>query len=89
MAPKSEPTLVEKISEALALRIVHGLLKPGIRLRQDEVASEFGASHVPVREAFRLLEAQGLVQSEPRRGVSGLATRTSTPSRGASRCDYA
>lgn len=51
------------------MRIVHGLLKPGIRLRQDEIASEFSASHVPVREAFRLLEAQGLVQSEPRRGV--------------------
>ena len=33
------------------------------------VAEEFGASHVPVREAFRLLESQGLVVSEPRRGV--------------------
>ena len=38
-------------------------------MRQDHFAEEFGASHVPVREAFRRLEAQGLVVSEPRRGV--------------------
>jgi DNA-binding GntR family transcriptional regulator len=33
------------------------------------VAAEFKASHVPVREAFRGLEARGLATSEPRRGV--------------------
>jgi DNA-binding GntR family transcriptional regulator len=36
---------------------------------QDHVAEEFQASHVPVREAFRKLEAQGLVVSKPRCGV--------------------
>jgi len=37
---------------------------------QDHLAEEFEASHVPVREAFRKLEAQGLVVNKPRCGVS-------------------
>ena len=36
---------------------------------QDHIAEEFQASHVPVREAFRKLEAQGLVVGKPRCGV--------------------
>lgn len=62
-------TLAGQIARALADRIVAGEIAPGTRLRQDHVAAEFRASHVPVREAFRRLEARGLVQSEPRRGV--------------------
>lgn len=62
-------SLVERITEDLASRIVMGLLPPGAPLRQDHFAIEFKASHVPVREAFRRLEARGLVRSEPRRGV--------------------
>jgi GNAT superfamily N-acetyltransferase/DNA-binding transcriptional regulator YhcF (GntR family) len=54
---------------SLAERIIAGMMEPGTKLRQDHIAEEFGASHVPVREAFRRLEAQGLVVSEPRRGV--------------------
>lgn len=53
----------------LADRIIAGEIEPGSRLRQDHIAEEFGTSHVPVREAFRRLEAQGLAVSEPRRGV--------------------
>lgn len=62
-------TLAGAITRALADRIVSGEIAPGARLRQDHVAAEFQASHVPVREAFRRLEAQGLAVSEPRRGV--------------------
>jgi DNA-binding GntR family transcriptional regulator len=62
-------TLVGQITRSLADRIVSGAIAPGARLRQEHIAAEFKASHVPVREAFRRLEAQGLVQSEPRRGV--------------------
>jgi len=65
---KDDPVSV-RISRALAERIIAGDLQPGARLRQDHIAEEFNASHVPVREAFRLLEAQGLAVSEPRRGV--------------------
>jgi len=66
---RPDDTIAGRISRALADRIVSGALEPGARLRQDHIAEEFGASHVPVREAFRRLEAQGLVVSEPRRGV--------------------
>ena len=58
-----------RIAQALADRIIRGDLSPGSRLRQDHLAEEFAASHVPVREAFRKLEAQGLVISKPRCGV--------------------
>lgn len=69
MNRKSEETVAARISRHLADRIIAGEIEPGSRLRQDHIAEEFGASHVPVREAFRRLEAQGLAISEPRRGV--------------------
>lgn len=69
MDTHKQDTVGARIGKALAERIISGLVEPGSRLRQDRIAEEFGASHVPVREAFRRLEAQGLVVSEPRRGV--------------------
>lgn len=69
MSAKPEETLAARISRVLADRIIAGQIEPGSRLRQDHIAEEFAASHVPVREAFRRLEAQGLAISEPRRGV--------------------
>lgn len=69
MAKPKADTLSLQISRVLAERIISGVLEPGARLRQDHIAAEFGASHVPVREAFQRLEAQGLAVSEPRRGV--------------------
>jgi DNA-binding GntR family transcriptional regulator len=69
MSQPKDDTIAVRISKVLAERIIAGTLEPGARLRQDHIADEFGASHVPVREAFRLLEAQGLAISEPRRGV--------------------
>lgn len=62
-------SISDRIAQALADRIISGALTPGARLMQDNVAEEFAASHVPVREAFRKLEAQGLVTSKPRCGV--------------------
>ncbi|MBX2832455.1 MAG: GntR family transcriptional regulator [Rhodospirillales bacterium] len=65
----TDTTVAGRITRALADRIISGEFAPGTKLRQDHFAEEFGASHVPVREAFRRLEAQGLAVSEPRRGV--------------------
>ncbi len=62
-------TIAARITEAIAARIIAGTLKPDTPLRQDHVAREFNSSHVPVREAFRQLEAQYLVVALPRRGV--------------------
>ncbi|MDN2567310.1 GntR family transcriptional regulator [Aquibium sp. A9E412] len=69
MTSAKDETIAVRISRTLADRIISGAIEAGARLRQDHVAEEFGASHVPVREAFRRLESQGLVVSEPRRGV--------------------
>jgi DNA-binding GntR family transcriptional regulator len=62
-------TTAQRIARVLAERIVQGVLAPGTALRQDRVAEEFEASHVPAREAFQLLRTQSLVVSESRRGV--------------------
>ncbi len=69
MSKNTADTIASQIARALADRIIRGDLQPGVRLAQDHIAEEFEASHVPVREAFRRLEAQGLVVSIPRRGV--------------------
>src|SRR6202000_844815 len=66
---KESATIAARVSEAIAERIIAGALKPDAPLRQDHIAREFNSSHVPVREAFRQLEAQHLVVALPRRGV--------------------
>jgi DNA-binding GntR family transcriptional regulator len=63
-------TLPEQIAEQLAQDIVSQTLVPGQRLKEMELANQFGASRAPIREALRLLELRGLVQIEARRGVS-------------------
>lgn len=69
MTTAKSDTIASRISRTLAERIIAGTIAAGAKLRQDHIAEEFSASHVPVREAFRRLESQGLVVSEPRRGV--------------------
>ena len=62
-------TTAARIASSIGERIINGSLQPDAPLRQDRFAREFNSSHVPVREAFRQLEAQHLVVSAPRRGV--------------------
>ena len=62
-------TASEAVAEQLRAQIHTGELKPGTRLRQAEVAERFGVSTTPVREAFALLQAQGLVRIDPHKGA--------------------
>src|ERR1700739_1384589 len=62
-------TTAGRIAGTIGERIISGALQPNAPLRQDHVARQFSSSHVPVREAFRQLEAQHLVIRLPRRGV--------------------
>lgn len=50
-------------------RIATGALPPNGRLVEDQIATELGVSRNPVREALRILEAEGLVRMSPRRGA--------------------
>lgn len=50
--------------------ILSGALPPGARLRQEKLADRFGTSRIPVREALRALEYEGLVRSSPYRGFT-------------------
>lgn len=56
------------IADRLRAAILSGVLAAGTRVNQDRVAAEQGVSHIPVREALRRLEAEGLVTFAPRRG---------------------
>lgn len=47
-----------------------GLLTPGARLREVELAGRLGHSRTPIREAIRLLEGDGLVVHQPRQGAT-------------------
>jgi DNA-binding GntR family transcriptional regulator len=55
--------------EALRERILRGDYPDGEPLRQDALADELGVSRIPVREALRQLEAEGLVTFNPHRGA--------------------
>lgn len=66
-------TKVRKIVAYLRQAILKGEIAPGEWLRQDELAEAFGVSPTPVREAFRHLEAEGLVEHIPHRGVRAVA----------------
>jgi DNA-binding GntR family transcriptional regulator len=57
------------IVEQLRAEISAGKLKPGQKLRQEELAARFQISSTPVREALRKLEAEGLLTSVPHQGV--------------------
>lgn len=62
-------TKKDQIVEALRELISAGDLPRGARIQQDDLAVHFSVSTTPVREALRQLEAEGLVISEPHRGV--------------------
>ena len=49
--------------------ILSGEIAPGEWIRQEEVAERLGASRLPVREALRMLEAEGLAEHERHRGA--------------------
>src|SRR5579862_4151245 len=50
-----------RIADALRTAILDGSYRPGMRIRQEDIAARSGASRIPVREALRMLQAEGLV----------------------------
>lgn len=68
-AAKLTWSLPEQIANALVEGIVRGTFKPGERLLETELAQRFGVSRGPVREAFRIVEKEALVEIRPRYGA--------------------
>lgn len=63
------PSLVEFVADELRRRLLRGQYRPGQRLSEVRVAQELGVTRPPLREAMRLLQKEGLLTSEPRRGT--------------------
>ena len=61
--------LSERISDEIRRAVIAGEMEPGSRVRQEELAERFGASRIPVREALRRLESEGLVTLVPNSGA--------------------
>jgi DNA-binding GntR family transcriptional regulator len=62
-------TLQERVTAAIREAILKRTFLPGERLVQEELAETLGVSRMPVREALRQLEAEGLVQLTPHKGA--------------------
>lgn len=69
-APVRRQTVATLVLEALRERILRGDYPEGSPLRQDALAAELGVSRIPVREALRQLEAEGLVSLSPHQGAT-------------------
>ena len=69
-------SLTSAVADKLREKIVRGEIPEGVQLRQDAIAREFQVSRIPVREALRHLEAEGLITIIPNRGavVSSLSS---------------
>jgi DNA-binding GntR family transcriptional regulator len=61
--------LPDRLADHLAVMIAKGELKPGQRIFEKQICEDQGVSRIPVREALRLLQAQGVVRTEPNRGT--------------------
>jgi DNA-binding GntR family transcriptional regulator len=69
LLPLRRQTLAGMTLEAIRGRILSGAYPEGEPLRQDAIADELGVSRIPIREALRQLEAEGLVVFNPHRGA--------------------
>ncbi|KQP16688.1 MULTISPECIES: GntR family transcriptional regulator [unclassified Methylobacterium] len=72
----ASPTRSESLSDRIADAILSGEFPPGARLDEQVLATRFGVSRTPVRDALRLLNGTGLIDLRPRFGAT---VRTITP----------
>lgn len=68
-APLTRKTLGTATLEAMREGILNGTYAEGEQLRQDAIAADLGVSRIPVREALRQLESEGLVTFTPHHGA--------------------
>src|SRR3546814_6140354 len=68
ITPESSPSLPDLAYRVLREAILGSTVRPGQPLRQEDIAQQLGISRLPVREALRRLEVEGLVVLRPCRG---------------------
>lgn len=61
--------LSSRIADEIRSAVLSGEMRPGMRIRQELLAAKYGASRIPVREALKQLENEGLVVLAPNRGA--------------------
>jgi DNA-binding GntR family transcriptional regulator len=71
--PLMRSTLPEAAAERLRTLIIEGELAPGSKLNERELSERLGVSRTPLREAFRMLAADGLLVQLPNRGAQVVA----------------
>jgi DNA-binding GntR family transcriptional regulator len=67
--PIPAETIAGRLGARLADEIITGVLAPGTKLDERELAERFSVSRTPIREALRELKARGLVELTPRRSI--------------------
>jgi DNA-binding GntR family transcriptional regulator len=67
--PLKPRTLVDAVIDEVVAAAASSRILPGDRIVEAELAQGLGISRVPVREALRILESQGLVVNEPYKGI--------------------
>jgi DNA-binding GntR family transcriptional regulator len=69
----ARPTLAQQAADAIVEAIAASAIQPGERLTDTAIAQRLGVSRNPVREAMKILEAQGIIVSNPHRSVHVVA----------------
>lgn len=70
VAPITRRSLHDELVARLRDMIVEGELRPGARLPEKELCTQFGVSRTPLREALKVLASEGLVEISPHRGAT-------------------
>jgi DNA-binding GntR family transcriptional regulator len=61
--------LADTVADVLVNAVAQGILKPGQRLVETDIAGQLNISRVPVREAFKILQTQGILKAVPNHGA--------------------
>ena len=69
MRPIAHQSLVDRVTDELHRAILNGDIQPGSAVSIVELCEQFDVSHIPVREALRRLESEGLVSLRPGRSA--------------------
>jgi DNA-binding GntR family transcriptional regulator len=67
--PRDYKSVQQLATERIRTAIIQGVFKPNEKLNQSQLAARFDVSRIPIREALRTLEGEGLIQFHPNHGA--------------------